>query len=156
MKTRNHLFVIISLTALYIVLELVFFESNLEIIKTIPGTDIRVFGLLILLFTFIALRHSLKTAFLVNPKKSVLNLTILGGLICLLPLLSLQIVRYIIDTLNHSADIVFILSQAVKIFIAYLVLSFLIAFQIVTKNTKILLLIILGIFIFAAIVFQLK
>jgi hypothetical protein len=102
----------------------------------IPGTEIRIFGLVTLIMTITINILSIKKLCKNNITKSILRLTTLGTVTTLIAYSSLQILRIIIDKYNNeSIDYYYLFMQTIILTIFSLIFSFLISFEVTTKRT---------------------
>jgi hypothetical protein len=117
----------------------------------IPGTEIRIFGLVTLIMTITINILSIKKLFKNNITQSILKLTTLGTVTTLIAFVSLQILRIVIDKYNNeSTNYYYMFIQTIMLTIFSLILSFLISFEVTTKRTGMtLLMLVLVLIIFA-------
>jgi uncharacterized membrane protein len=126
----------IILTIFVLIWELLYFQLDLISMLNIPGTEIRIFGLVTLIMTITINTLSIKKLFKNNITKSILRLTTLGTVTTLIAFSSLQILRIIIDKYNNeSIDYYYLFMQTIILTIFSLIFSFLISFEVTTKRT---------------------
>lgn len=143
------------LAILFLFTEWLFFESSIQIIKNIPGTDIKIFGLVILIEVILILNIAFKKSIEKYDSFKVLSLTILGSVICCSAVISLQTFRVIMNLIHEeNINLIDKAIQTCKLVLILGIISFLIAFRIITKKTEILLLMILGIFIITGLIMK--
>ncbi len=90
------------LAILFLFTEWLFFESSIQIIKNIPGTDIKIFGLVILIEVILILNIVFKKSIEKYDSFKVLNLTIIGSVICCSAVMSLQTFRVIMNLIHEE------------------------------------------------------
>jgi hypothetical protein len=122
--------------------------SPLHLPVYIPHTPIRISGLLLtvlLIFVIIFFQKNLLKQY---PEKTIFQLTMTGGLICLLSEIIFQLIRQptldsdaFVDRINNFTR------GTLGMTIFGTIISFLVAFQIKTKKTEQLILIIIGIMV---------
>ena len=115
--------------------------SPFNIPEYIPNTPIRIGGLLLGLTVIILLRWQFKEFLLLKPSLSIWNLTIIGTLTVFIAEVFFQSLRQFhlnADTLKERIYYFILGTSGVSLFSA--VIAFLIAFQLKTKRTNILLL----------------
>lgn len=128
-------------------------HSPLNISQNIPRTTIKTEGLLLFVLFLSIIITVLNTFFKSHPNTSLLKLGTLGTVICFISLSIFHAVRQIFinaDTLNDSVYYFLLGTIGVSTFGA--ILSFLVAFQIRTKKTGQLILLIIGMIILSNIV----
>jgi hypothetical protein len=82
------------LTILVLIWELIYFQLDIISMLNIPGTEIRIFGLITLIMTITINILSIKKLSKNNITESILKLTTIGTLITLIAFISLQILSY--------------------------------------------------------------
>ena len=126
----------IILTILVLLWELIYFQLDIIPFLNIPGTEIRIFGLVTFIMTITINILSIKKLFKNNISNSILSLTTIGTFTSLIAFLSLQTLRIIINMYyNESTDYYFRLIQTINLTVFSIILAFLISFEITTKRT---------------------
>jgi hypothetical protein len=125
------------LLAAHLVLSWVFQFSHWNVPQNIPYTPIKINGLLIVGFTVAVLNFSQKEIIKADPEIQILKLTLLGLGICLI---ADVIFQFILSFTNEVDKLYYFFHAIVVLAIFNSALSFFVAFQLKTKQTKQLLL----------------
>jgi hypothetical protein len=124
--------------------------STLNLPENIPHTPIRIGGLLLLGTLVFVLIIFEKRLLKLNPEETIFQLTTKGSLICLISETVFQLIRQLtFDTTIFTDRIYYFTIATVVITIFGIIISFLISFQLKTKRTGQLFLIIIGIMVLA-------
>lgn len=123
----------------------IFFFSPFNIPEKIPYTPINISGLILVALLLSTLILAQKKCIQLQPEISIMKLTLLGSIICFSSEIIFQTVRQptlIAYTLNEH--VYYFLLGVIGITCFGAILSFMIAFQLKTKKTKQLVLMIIG------------
>jgi hypothetical protein len=127
--------------------------SPLNLPENIPNTPIRISGLLLMGIILTVLIATQKKILKLNPSTSILKLTLISSLICFISEAIFQLLRqFIIYADNISDRIYYFALGTIGMTIFAAIFSFFVAFQIKTKKTGQLILMIIA-FIFIINVF---
>jgi hypothetical protein len=119
--------------------------SPIDVLEYIPHTPIKLYGLLFFGFTLTILIIAQKEILEKNPTFKVVALTLLGALVCFIR----EVIFQFILSSTEKSDQLFLFVKRTTMMTAFdIILSFFVAFQLKTKRTGRLVLIIF-IFIFA-------
>jgi cytochrome bd-type quinol oxidase subunit 2 len=124
------------------------YYSPLNLPERIPHTPINIGGLFLIVLVITILIFFQKTVLKLDNQKTVLQLTVLGALVCFLSELLFQVLRFPTvagDTLSQR--IYYCIRGIIVVPLMCIIPSFFIAFQLKTKKTKLLLFMILIFFV---------
>ncbi len=117
------------------------FFSPIDIPQFIPHTPVSIYGLLIIAFTLTILIFAQKEALKKMLALTVCRLVLIGTVICFIKEVCFQFVLSFTET---SDKLHYFIKGTISTTIFDSVLSFFVAFQLITKKTKLLVLIIIG------------
>lgn len=119
--------------------------SPLNLPEKIPSTPIRVDGILLIILFLIVFIKAEKDYLKANSEATILELTILGTVICLLAEIIFQLIRQpFLNAVAFSEHLYYYTIGVLVVTVFCAFLSFLVAFQLKTKQTFKLVLIIIG------------
>jgi hypothetical protein len=129
------------LIVINLILFWLWFYSPFDVPRIIPGTPVNIHGLLLAITFITVLIHLCKRIIKMHPAVNVLRLTLLGTVTCFISEIVIQLIRSLTDDTDRLFS--FLLGVAsMTIFSAFL--SFFVAYQLKTKNTKRLIMFIVG------------
>jgi len=117
------------------------FLSPIDIPEFIPHTPVRIYGLLIFAFTLTILIFAQKEALKKMPALNVGRLVLIGAAICFIKEIFFQ---FILSFTEPSDKLLYFIKGTISTTVFCAFLSFFVAFQLKTKKTNLLVLIIIG------------
>lgn len=130
--------------------------SPLNLPANIPHTSIRISGLLLMALLISVLIIFQKTILQLQSEKTIFQLTMTGGLVCLIAEFFFQLIRQTTLDADKFSDRVFTFSRGtIGITIFGIIISFLVSFQLKTKKTGQLVLLIIGVIVLSNIILYL-
>ncbi len=117
----------------------VIFLPPLNLSQYYAGSPLKLDGLLLLMLFVFVLIKSQKDSLKINPDASIINLTLLGTIICFLSELLFQAIRQFTVTEDR---LYYFIYSTLSVTALTSIVSFFVAFQLKTKRTRILVLMI--------------